>query len=507
MSKQRSIGLIMVALLLGILMASMDNMIVATAMGSIVADLGGLDKYVWATSAFMVMEMAGMPIFGKLSDMFGRKRFFVFGLIVFMVGSALCGIASNIVELSIFRAIQGIGGGALVPIAFTIIFDVYPPEKRGQMSGIFGAVFGVSSLFGPLLGAYITDYLSWEWIFYINLPLGILALIFILVGYKESPMHTKQSIDWLGAGTLVGAVISVMFALELGGDQYAWDSTQIIAMFTAAAVLFVAFIFAERRAEAPIINFKMFRERLYLTSTVAGAFYNIGFVVAVVFIPLFVQGVYGGKATNSGLILLPMTVASVVAAASGGNLANKFSYRALMRTSSIIFLTGMICLSTINPDTPHYLLTIYMIITGFGIGFSFSVLGMSGIHHFDARQRGQASSTISFVREFGMTVGITIFGILQRNIFGEDMKKMFSGASSDGHADLLKDPRAILSPEMRKMIPKDILHKITDTLATSIGHTLQWAIIPAALTVITLIFMSGERLRDAKEINAGGGGH
>jgi EmrB/QacA subfamily drug resistance transporter len=504
MEKQRSLGLVMTALLLGILMASMDNMIVATAMGSIVADLGGLDKYVWATSAFMVAQMAGMPIFGKLSDMFGRKRFFVFGLVVFMIGSALCGTASSIVELSIFRAIQGIGGGALIPIAFTIIFDVYPPEKRGKMSGIFGAVFGTSSLFGPLLGAYITDYWSWEWIFYINLPLGILALVFILYGYKESREHSKQAIDWWGAATLVGAVVSMMFALELGGDQYAWDSSVIIGLFVAAAVLLVGFVKAETRAQAPIISFGMFRQRLYSTSTIAGVFYNLGFVVAVVFIPLFVQGVYGGSATNSGLILLPMTVASVFSAGFGGNLANKYSYRALMRFSAVLFLIGIICLSTINPDTPRYMLSIYMVITGLGVGFSFSVLGMSGIHHFDERQRGQASSTISFVREFGMTIGITIFGILQRNIFGDEMEKVF-GESKDASSSFGGDPRAILSPEARETIPQDILEKITDALGSSIGQTLAWAIIPAALTLVTLLFMSGERLSEAKEIRRSAG--
>jgi predicted MFS family arabinose efflux permease len=270
--------------------------------------------------------------------------------------------------------------------------------------------------------------------------------------------------------------------------------------------LFVAFVFAELKAEAPIISFGMFRQRLYSTSTIAGVFYNLGFVVAVVFIPLFVQGVYGGSATNSGLILLPMTVASVFAAGFGGNLANKFSYRSLMRFSAVVFLAGIICLSTLTPETPRYMLTIYMIITGLGVGFSFSVLGMSGIHHFDERQRGQASSTISFVREFGMTVGITIFGIIQRNIFGDEMKKLFAHAKGPT-TGFSSNPRAILSPEMRKMIPKDILTKITNALGTSIGHTLTWAIIPAALALITLLFMSGERLSEAKELNGASAGH
>lgn len=225
----RHISFIVAGLLLAIFMAAMDNTIVATAIGTIVADLGGVDQFIWVTSAYMVTVMAGMPIFGKLSDMYGRKRFFLFGLIVFLIGSALCGLAQSIVQLSIFRAIQGIGGGALMPIAFTIVFDVFPPEKRGKMTGLLGAVFGMSSVLGPLLGAYITDYLSWHWVFYVNVPIGLLSIFFIVRYYKESTQHTKQAIDWFGALTLVVAVVSLMFALELGGKQYDWKSAPIIS--------------------------------------------------------------------------------------------------------------------------------------------------------------------------------------------------------------------------------------------------------------------------------------
>lgn len=230
---KNSLGVVIAGLLLGILMASMDNTIVATAMGNIVGELGGLDQFVWVTSAYMVAEMAGMPIFGKLSDMYGRKKFFIFGIIVFMIGSALCGTASSITELALYRAIQGIGGGALVPIAFTIMFDAVPLQSRGKLGGLFGAVFGLSSIFGPLLGAYITDHNAWEWIFYINLPLGVLAFAMVTFFYKESHEHSKQPIDWLGAVTLVGAVVCLMFALELGGKQYAWDSSMILVQESA----------------------------------------------------------------------------------------------------------------------------------------------------------------------------------------------------------------------------------------------------------------------------------
>ena len=253
--------LVVAGLLLAIFMSAIDNTIVATAMGTIVSQLGGMDKFIWVTSAYMVTTMAGMPIFGKLSDMYGRKRFFIFGLGVFMIGSALCGVAHTIEQLSIFRAIQGVGAGALMPIAFTIVFDIFPPERRGKMVGLLGAVFGIASVVGPLLGAYITDNFGWEWVFYINLPIGIVSLFLIIKNYIESPVLTKQKIDWWGAITLVLAVVSLMFALELGGKQYEWSSAPIIALFSSFAVFFIVFFFVELKAQEPILPFFLFKRR------------------------------------------------------------------------------------------------------------------------------------------------------------------------------------------------------------------------------------------------------
>ncbi|PMD10044.1 MFS transporter, partial [Priestia megaterium] len=317
-SSEKNIRFIVAGLLLGIFMSAMDNTIVATAMGKIISDLGGLDKFVWVTSAYMVAVMAGMPIFGKLSDMYGRKRFFIFGLTVFLLGSALCGLAQSIVQLSIYRAIQGIGGGALLPIAFTIVFDIFPPEKRGKMTGLLGAVFGSASVFGPLLGAYITEYISWHWVFYVNVPIGLLSLFFIVRFYKESKSHKKQKIDWAGAATLVISVVSLMFALELGGKEYDWSSPQILSLFAIFAVALSLFFFVEKRAQEPIISFWMFKRRLFATSQILAFLYGATFIILTVFIPIFVQAVYGGSATNAGLILTPMMLGSVAGSAIGG---------------------------------------------------------------------------------------------------------------------------------------------------------------------------------------------
>ncbi|MFD2169938.1 MDR family MFS transporter [Tumebacillus lipolyticus] len=497
-AKESKMGFVVAGLLLGILMAAMDNTIVATAMGTIVADLGGLEQFVWVTSAYLVASMAGMPIFGKLSDMYGRKRFFLFGLIVFLIGSILCGIAQTMTQLAIFRAIQGIGGGALMPIAFTIVFDLFPPEKRGKMTGLFGAVFGTSSIFGPLLGAWITEGISWHWVFYVNVPIGIISLLIISIYYKESVEHSKQKIDYLGAITLVGAVICLMFGLELGGNQYAWNSAPILSLFTAFAVLLLAFLLIERKAEEPVINFGMFKKRLFFTSNMVGVLYGAAFIVATIYIPIFVQGVMGGTATNSGLILLPMTIGSVIAASAGGMITGRMSYKNVMILSGILFVLGSYLLSTLSPDTSNLMLSLFMVITGLGVGVSFSVLPAAAVHGMDMRQRGQATSTNSFLRTLGMTLGISIFGIIQRNALTTKMEESLSGTGQAPGGAFPTDSRAILSPEAREMMPPQVLEKITEALSSSIATTFFWTVLAAVLAFAFVLAMSNERLSELK---------
>jgi len=499
MTQKNNVAVIIMALLLATLMASMDNTIVSTAIGTIVGDLGGFDKLVWVTSAYMVAEMAGMPIFGKLSDMYGRKRFFIFGLLIFMVGSALCGTAESIVELSIYRAIQGIGGGALVPIAFTIMFDVIAPDKRGKVGGLFGAAYGISSIFGPLIGAYITDYIHWSWIFYINLPIGLIAFVMIAFFYRESVEHSKQKIDYLGATALVASILCLMFGLEFGGKEYAWNSGMVLGLFTAFAILLVAFVFIERRAEEPIITFGMFKNRLYSTSNIMAIFSGAAFITASVYIPIFVQGVFGGSATNSGLILLPMMVGSVVTAAGGGFLLSKFNYRTIMILTLALLVGGIALLTTLSPDTSRFLVTIYMILVGLGIGASFSVLSNAAIHGFTARQRGSASSTLSFTRELGMTLGITVFGIIQSHLFAKKLASMFGNGAEVPESVNLGDPSKILTPGTREKISTSILDKITEGLSASIVHTFAWAIIPAVIALLAAFAMSKEKFDPASE--------
>jgi len=498
MTKESNIKLVVLGLMLGILMSAMDNTIVATAMGTIVADLGSFDRFVWVTSAYMVAVMAGMPIYGKLSDMYGRKRFFLFGLVVFLIGSALCGIAQTMEQLIIFRAVQGIGGGALLPIAFTIVFDIFPPEKRGQMTGLFGAVFGTSSVLGPLLGAFITDLFSWHWVFYINVPIGLVSLYLISANYKESLEHRKQKIDWFGASTLVLSVVSLMFALELGGKQFDWDSIQIIGLFVAFALFIIVFFIVETKAKEPIISFWMFKNRLFATSQILAFLYGGTFILLAVFIPIFVQAVYGGTATNAGLILTPMMLGSVVGSMIGGIFQTRISFRSLMFVSVIAYFTGILLLGTMTPDTSRLMLTVFMTIAGFGTGFSFSLLPSASINKLDFRHRGSANSTNSFLRSLGMTIGVTVFGAIQNNTFVDKMAVAFGDAQTGGSA-MFGDPKQLFQANNRAAIPEPVLNKIIASLSDSITWTYLLALIPVALAAITIFYMGNARAEAATD--------
>ncbi|WHY74043.1 MDR family MFS transporter [Fictibacillus enclensis] len=500
-NQQRSKKFVVAGLLLGILMSAMDNTIVATAIGTIVAELGDFEKFIWVTSAYMIASVASMLIFGKLSDMYGRKKFYITGLALFILGSVLCGMADTMTQLSLYRAIQGVGGGALMPIAFTIIFDIFPVEQRGKMTGLFGAVFGMSSVFGPLLGAYLTDYLDWRWIFYVNLPLGLLSLFFIFKFYFESLEHREQKIDYLGAVLLVASLVSLMFALEFGGKEYAWDSALILSLLAGFAVLFVLFILAERRAADPIVSLALFKKRLFLSSQAIAFFYGSVFILATMYIPIYIQGVFGGSATNAGLILMPMMIGVVVGSQTGGRTVIRSSYRKVMMFSGVIFLIGVYLLSTMDAGTSRMLVTLYMVLAGIGVGFSFPVLSMASVHKLDARQRGSANSQNAFFRLIGMTLGITIFGTIQNNLLSDRLK---DALPQFGQFQKSVNSRALLQPEVRKQIPPEVLDKMTDILANSIADTFGYSLICVVAALLFIFFMGQARVKESDESMSNG---
>jgi EmrB/QacA subfamily drug resistance transporter len=493
--KSTKINLVVAGLLLGIFVGALDQTIVATAMPTVVSELGGFETFVWVFSAYMISMVIATPIFGKLSDIYGRKMFFQIGLVIFLVGSVLCGLATNMTELIVFRAIQGIGGGALMPIAFAVIFDIFPPEKRGKMNGLFGAVFGLSSVFGPILGAYITDHIDWRWVFYINVPIGIVALAFIYVGYRENPNLRKQKIDWWGATSLVAAILCLMFAIELGGTKtYAWGSPQIMGLFALFAVSLGLFIVIERKVQDPIVELKLFKNRLFTASQAIGFLYGIMMIVGATFIPMFIQGVYGESASAAGQTLTPMMLAVVVSSIIGGPLVNKLPYRNIMLLSALILGGALFLLSQMTVDTPRWAVTIYMICIGLGIGVNFVVLNISVLHGLPSQFKGAAISLIAFFRTIGSALGVTVLGVLQKNVFGSQIASQIQDPKI---AAQFADPQALLVPEVRAALPPETLTSATQALANSIASLFGFSLILVGCGLIFVFMMGRAKLEIA----------
>jgi EmrB/QacA subfamily drug resistance transporter len=493
--RKSNIKLTVVGLMLGLLLAALDQTIVSTAMPTIMAKIGGLDKYVWVFSAYLIANVAAMPVFGKLSDMYGRKLFFLIGLIVFMIGSALCGTSTSMTQLIIYRAIQGIGGGALMPITFAIIFDIFPAEKRGKMQGLFGAVFGISSVLGPIIGAYFTDYVNWQWIFYINLPLGVIALFLIVLAYHETVEHKKQKIDWLGTIIMIISVLSIMFALEMGGTGYAWDSWQIISLFISFAVFLLLFIFVEMKVSDPIVPLDLFKNKLFTSSMGVSFMFGAIMISAATYIPLFIQGVFNGSATSAGQILTPMMLGVVVSSTLGGRFIGKYSYRNILIVSSVLLIIATSLLGTISMDSKQWLITFYMIFLGLGIGASFPVISMSALHNVDPRRRGSVTSLVTFFRSVGSAIGVAVLGSVQVNTLTDKIKQ---AVSDPAMAEKFHDARVLLQPQVRDIIPPEILHKMIIALADSIAIVFQITIVMSVVGLVFVVLMGNAKLEIRK---------
>jgi EmrB/QacA subfamily drug resistance transporter len=406
---------IIVSLMLGMLLAALDQTIVGTALPTIVRQLGGLN-YTWVVTSYLLASTVTVPIIGKLSDMYGRKYFFIGGMAIFLIGSALSGTANDMVQLVLYRGVQGLGAGAIMPIALSYIGDIFPPAERGKWQGLFTAVFGLSSVIGPLLGGTITDHWGWRWVFYINMPVGAIALVTAFLVLPQSANKVRHAIDYIGSGVLIVWAVALLLAFSLGGTELAWNSWQIILLFAVALVGLGSFIYIEMRQREPVILPSLFKNDIFSISTFSMFLVGAGMFGAITYLTPFIQNVLGESATNAGLVLVPMMGGFIVSSIVGGQVMSRTGrYKPLAIIGFGVGALGMFLLSRMTPTTTNLQASIFMIITGLGIGLLMSLFTIVVQNAFSRDMIGQVTSSLTFFRSLGASIGVAVLGAIVTN--------------------------------------------------------------------------------------------
>ena len=486
-------------LMLCLLLAALDQTIVGTAEPRIIASLSGFDRYPWVATTYLLSSTICVPIFAKLSDMYGRKWFFLSGAVIFVSSSALCGAAGKMNflpidgmgQLIVFRGLQGVGAGIMFGLVFTIVGDVFSPAERGKYQGLFASMWGAASIFGPTLGGWLTDNLSWRWCFYVNLPVGILAIaaIWMLFPYFH-PQGVRRIIDWAGVASLIVCLVPLLLALTWVTD-YGWTSTRVESLLAVAAVMLAIFIWVETRAPEPLLPLSLFRDPIIRVCSIAGFIMGMGMFGVIIYLPLYMQGVLGVSATRSGSLLTPMMLSAVMGNIFSGQMTSRLGrYKALAVIGAILIASGMIVFANMDAYTTHSFVVLGMVLCGVGLGFVQPVYTVAVQNAAPRQHMGTATASSQFFRSIGSTVGVAVFGSVLLTMYKHD----FDAAVPRGTPAIALKPfgNPLMLPLIRPQLEAafgryhgglELLHRLFDNVKTSLVHGIHLIfVVGAAIT-------------------------
>jgi EmrB/QacA subfamily drug resistance transporter len=490
----RALATVFAALMLGMFLAALDQTIVSTALPTIVGDLGGLNHLSWVVTSYLLASTVSTPLYGKLGDMMGRKPVFLAAILIFLAGSMLAGLSQSMGELIGFRALQGVGAGGLMVGAQAIIADIVPPRQRGRYMGLIGSVFAVASVAGPLLGGFLVDNLSWRWVFYVNLPVGALAVLIVVTRLHLHTPTVRHQIDILGATLLSAGVAALILVTTWGGSEYAWGSATIVGLAVAGVLALVTFVWWETRAAEPILPLSLFRSRVFAVSNAMGFTIGMAMFGAIVFIPLYLQLVYGASPTSSGLRLLPLMAGLLVAAIASGRIITRIGrYKIFPIIGTLVLVAGMFLLSRLGVGTAPWLASVYMLVVGVGIGLVMQVLVLVVQNDVRREDIGVATSTATFFRSVGGSFGVAIFGTIFATRLADQLallpRSVTARLGSGVH----------LQPEQAKHLPPTVHTDFLNAFAHALHGVFLWGMAIAAIPAVLAWLLKEVPLRATLE--------